>query len=219
MKILCTHNDGGVGKTTLAVHAVGALSSQIGRILLIDCDDQTDSWQFYVDRIPEKGKPDFQSAGKYDEISVAYNPDRESIKKMTKPEQYNHIVLDIDSPLANTVQVILQDNPNLILVPVNLSQRAKALRNLPRTLQVIANMESNMGFTPIVKIVPLGVERERLLQVVEKAENKPRKCSVAEEMSNLQDEMQKAIYEDRKYIWNYNGYEYLKDYFNKLLGI
>ena len=45
--ILCTHNSGGVGKTTLAVHLAGVLSKK-GDVLLIDCDDQADSWKFYV---------------------------------------------------------------------------------------------------------------------------------------------------------------------------
>ncbi|MBR8836844.1 MAG: AAA family ATPase [Stigonema ocellatum SAG 48.90 = DSM 106950] len=55
MIILCTHNSGGVGKTTLAIHATGVLSSQSGRTtLLIDCDDQADSWQFYANRMPDQ---------------------------------------------------------------------------------------------------------------------------------------------------------------------
>lgn len=221
MKILCTHNDGGVGKTTLAVHAVGALLSEmggIGRILLIDCDDQADSWQFYVGELPQCPK-DFQSIGEYEEVSVIWNPDRDSIRRLTKPEQYDHIVLDIDSPLENTATTIIQDNPDLILVPVNQSQKVKALRNLPRTLQVVANIESKGGFTPTVRIVPLGVERERVLQVVEKCEKKPFNCTVADEMPNLQEEMQNALYQDKDYIWNYDGYKEYEDYFSELLDI
>ena len=38
--VLCTHNDGGVGKTTLALHVAGSLQTKLSRILLIDCDDQ-----------------------------------------------------------------------------------------------------------------------------------------------------------------------------------
>jgi len=85
MIILCTHNDGGVGKTTLAVHAVGALQSQLGRILLIDCDDQADSWQFYSDGIPKK----LEDVLVKDDISLIWNKNRESIKRLAKPEQYS----------------------------------------------------------------------------------------------------------------------------------
>ena len=38
--VLCTHNDGGVGKTTLALHVAGSLQTKLSRILLIDCDDR-----------------------------------------------------------------------------------------------------------------------------------------------------------------------------------
>ncbi|MCX5982311.1 MAG: AAA family ATPase [Nostocales cyanobacterium LacPavin_0920_SED1_MAG_38_18] len=56
MIILCTHNDGGVGKTTLAVHVAGVLINRQDSTLLVDCDDQADFWQFYIDRNPEKLK-------------------------------------------------------------------------------------------------------------------------------------------------------------------
>ena len=39
MIVLCTHNDRGVGKTTLALHVAGSLQTKLSRILLIDCDD------------------------------------------------------------------------------------------------------------------------------------------------------------------------------------
>ncbi len=103
MIILCTHNDGGVGKTTLAVHATGALISQLGRVLLIDCDDQADSWQFYTGRTP--GKP--KELVTKENITVVWNKSRESLRKLAKLQQYDHFVLDIDSPLQNTVQTIL----------------------------------------------------------------------------------------------------------------
>ena len=141
MIILCTHNDGGVGKTTLAIHAIGALQFQLGRILLIDCDDQADSWQFYSDGIPKKLKDVLIK----DDISLIWNKDRESIKRLTKPEQYDHIVLDVDSPLQNTVKLIVDNEPDVVLVPVNKSQEIKALRNLPRTLSVIAQLEAKTG--------------------------------------------------------------------------
>lgn len=51
--ILCTHNSGGVGKTTLAVHLAGVLSKR-GDVLLIDCNDQADSWKFYVSEEPNE---------------------------------------------------------------------------------------------------------------------------------------------------------------------
>ena len=47
MIVLCTHNDGGVGKTTLALHVAGSLQTKLSRILLIDCDDGCDLYPIH----------------------------------------------------------------------------------------------------------------------------------------------------------------------------
>lgn len=206
-----------MGKTTLAVHAAGVLISQLDRTLLIDCDDQADFWQFYTGRIPSKLK----DVAIEDNRTIIWNKNRESIKKLAKPEQYDHVVFDIDSPLQNTVQVIIGNDPNLILVPVNKSQKTKALRNLPRTLKVISQLESKAGFTPEVIVVPLGIQGDAISQVVQRidTENKPKHCKIAPEMPDVQEQMQLAIYDDRQYIWDYEGYEHLSEYFCTILGI
>lgn len=217
MIILCTHNDGGVGKTTLAVHAAGVLISQLDRTLLIDCDDQADFWQFYAARTPSKLKDiDIQ-----DNRTIIWNKNRDSIKKLAKPQQYDHVVFDIDSPLQNTVQVIIGNDQELILIPVNKSQKTKALRNLPKTLKVISQLESKAGFAPKVIIVPLGIPEDAVLKVVQKIDidKKPKQCEIAAEMPDVQEQMQLAVYEDRQYIWDYEGYEDLYDYFCEILGI
>lgn len=215
MIILCTHNDGGVGKTTLAVHIAGVLINRQDSTLLIDCDDQADFWQFYIDRNPEKSK-DWE---RYENSTVMYNGRREAIPKELPKGQYDHIVLDINSPLKNTVQTIVGNDPDLILVPVNKSQRIKALRNLPRTLKVIAQLETKAGYAPQVVIVPLGISQSSIDQIVDRLEDdlKPQRYRVADEMPDCQEEMQSAIYQDRKYIWDYEGLEYLYDYFVDLL--
>ena len=213
MIILCTHNDGGVGKTTLAVHAIGALQSQLGRILLIDCDDQADSWQFYADGIPKKLKDVLVK----DDISLISNKNRESIKRLAKPEQYDHIVLDVDSPLQNTVKLIIDNEPDLVLVPLNKSQAVKALRNLPRTLSVIAQLETKTGASPRTILVPLGIDPNDISEVISQTVKKPSRCIIAPPMPDVQQEMQVAIYKDKKYIWEYPGHENLQEYFCSLL--
>ncbi|UKO97831.1 nucleotide-binding protein [Nostoc sp. UHCC 0870] len=215
MIILCTHNDGGVGKTTLAVHTAGIFLALSETTLLVDCDDQADFWKFYTGREPIKSQ-DVHIEGYRTIIS---NKERKPIKSLTL-KGYDNVVLDIDSPLQNTVQVIVGNNPDLILVPVNKSQRTKSLNNLPRTLSVISKL-SKPGFFPQVIIVPLGVPRNLVTQVVDKIniENKPQNCKVAEEMPDLQEEMQLAIYEDKKYIWEYENYRNLQKYFYNLVKI
>ncbi|MDM8560666.1 AAA family ATPase [Candidatus Parabeggiatoa sp. HSG14] len=46
MIILSAFNKGGIGKTTLAVHVADLLAEQ-GRVLLVDCVDQYDAFNFY----------------------------------------------------------------------------------------------------------------------------------------------------------------------------
>lgn len=212
--ILCTHNSGGVGKTSLAVHVAGWLAQE-GRVLLIDCDDQADAWKFYAGKEPSKSK-DFCSAK---DISVITNSERTSIKKLAKPQQYDYVVLDMDTPLPNIVQVILGSDPHLILIPINASQKYKSLENLEATLDVIAQLESKATYPPEVIIVPLGISEndvnERLLQ----CENKPNNYTVAPKMRNLQDEMQKAIYQSRDYIWNFPNCKDLFNYFGSFINI
>ncbi|BAI89232.1 hypothetical protein N39L_13470 [Limnospira platensis NIES-39] len=102
--ILCTHNDGGVGKTTLAVHIAGVLLSRGYSVLLVDCDDQADLWQFFT-----KGKIPTQSKDSEDleNSKLIWDKDKGSLKGKANPAYFDHVVLDIDTPLQNTVQVIL----------------------------------------------------------------------------------------------------------------
>ncbi|MCE2721073.1 MAG: ParA family protein [Anabaena sp. 49628_E55] len=204
-----------MGKTTLAVHIAGVLLNRQDSTLLIDCDDQADFWQFYIDRNPEKSK-DWE---RLENSTVMYNGRREAIPKELPKGQYDHIVLDIDSPLKNIVQTIVGNDPDLILVPVNKSQEIKALRNLPRTLKVIAQLETKAGYAPQVVIVPLGISQSSIYQIVDRLEDdlKPQRYRVADEMPDCQEQMQFAIYQDRKYIWDYEGLEHLYDYFVDLL--
>lgn len=124
MMILCTHHSGGVGKTTLAVHIAGCLYlKRKDQILLMDCDSQADAWRFCTGRDPESEKELYEANSC---LAVQWNPGRARIKR-AELEDYDHIVLDIDSPLENTVQTITQNHPDLILAPINYSQQHKAL--------------------------------------------------------------------------------------------
>lgn len=216
MIILCTHNDGGVGKTTLAVHIAGVLLNRGDSVLLVDCDDQADLWQFFTKgQIPTK----LQDSYKVENSKVIWNKDKKSIKKEANPIYFDHVVLDIDSPLQNTVQVILGNEPDLILVPINASQKNKALRNLPRTLKVFCQLESKTGSNPQVIIVPLGITAKSVEDVVSKilSNDKPKSCRIAPEMENLQNEIQDATYQNYEYIWEKESYAELFDYFLALL--
>ena len=212
--ILCTHNSGGVGKTTLAVHIAGVLAEEGQRVLLVDCDDQSDAWNFYVGT----KYSDIQEIYTSDEgISVVTNANRKSLKRLVKPQDYNYVVLDMDTPRPNIVQVISGSDPNLILIPISASQKYKAENNLEDVLDLISRLSGKVTFSPQVIVVPLGVDYDEVLQLVRGLNEKPKSCQVYEEMANIQDDMQQAIYKDRKYIWNYPKYEYLRNYFSSLI--
>jgi chromosome partitioning protein len=215
MIVLCTHNDGGVGKTTLAVHIAGALQSKLSRVLLVDCDDQADFWQFYSNTLPQQNRDIFLG----EDISVIWNRKREAIRRLAKPEQYDHIVLDMDSALQNSVEMIIGSQPDLVLVPVNASQKIKALRNLPRTLDVIAQLAQKTGHAPRTIVVPLGIPVTEIAPVLQSVDRPTLSWEIAPAMPNLQDPMQIAIYQDRRYIWQYPEYTEILDYFLNLLKL
>ncbi len=212
--ILCTHNSGGVGKTTLAVHITGILTSQPGKTLLVDCDDQADSWQFFTKNTPSK---DFEYFPVNDKLAIFENKNRVKIKTMVDLDEYQNIVLDIDSPLDNTVKVIVDNNPDFVLIPINVSQKHKALENLSKPLEVVTSLEKKAGYSPKVIIVPLGIKPEIISERFEAIENKPQNCCIAQAMRNVQMPMSEAIYDKKKYLWEYSQYPDIKDYFHSLL--
>ncbi len=215
--ILCTHNGGGVGKTTLAVHLAG-VCSELGKVLLVDCDDQYDAWEFYAGYKPDDDTDNAIYLSK-EGISVITNKNRKSIKKLASSSSYDYVVLDMDTPLPNIVTVIVGSNPDLILIPINYSQKYKALNNLKDTLGVILIMEGKATLSPQVRVVPLGVKADEVAAPLEKLKNKPANCTVSKSMPNVQDIMQESIYEKRNYIWNVPGYEHLRAYFEELIEI
>ncbi len=217
MIILCTHNSGGVGKTTLAIHITGVLKSKfpLSKTLLIDCDDQADSWEFYT-RIRPTNVLQLLSL---DNLSVLYNEDRRRIESVVDLEEYDYIVIDVRSPRKDTIRIIINDDPDLILVPINPSQKSKAAGNLDRTLGMISILEYKLGFSPEVIIVPLGVSQDVISDKLQKIPNQPKVCRMAPPIRYLQDEMQIAIYEERKYIWEYEGCEDVYFEFCSILGI
>ncbi|MGC9525402.1 MAG: ParA family protein [Limnospira sp.] len=219
MIILCTHNKGGVGKTTLAVHVAGVLINRGDSVLLVDCDDQTDLWQFFAGDESSPNQYDSYSLVDSGSSTVIYNEERKSVKKQA--QSYSHIVLDIKSPKSHTVRAIVGNDPDLILIPINTSQTKRALQQIPRMLDLISQLRSTAGYIAQVSIVPLGIPRE--LVEIElskiKADEKNQFCQIALPMENLQEEMQTALYEDRQYIWEYENHENLYDYFSDLLNI
>ena len=210
--ILCTQHKGGAGKTTLAVHIAGILTTQLNRILLIDCDTQRNAWFFYFGSKPQTplDMRDYNNR-----LSILWNPDREPIKRVADTETYDHIILDMTTPLPQTVKVIVDNYPDVVLIPV--SKHPWAMEGLSDTLPVIAKLEEYAGFTTEVIIVPLGSQKQKIEERVQTTSELPSNYKIANRMKDLNKEVDKALKEGN-FIWKYPGCENLDTYFNSLLS-
>jgi chromosome partitioning protein len=122
--VLSTFNKGGVGKTTIAVHTA-ALLAEKGRTLIIDCVDQADAFKFFCHCIPEK-RGDKKDAIDYSTLSAIHNPEKISLKKLVQQDEFDHIVLDINSPMEDTVRSIVHNDPDIVLLPINNSNDSES---------------------------------------------------------------------------------------------
>ncbi|WP_126148342.1 ParA family protein [Synechococcus elongatus] len=212
--ILCTQHKGGVGKTTLSVHLAGVLSSRLGRVLLIDCDTQGNSWHFYFkERVTKHlSIKDYNSR-----LSLLWNPKRSQIKKVADLQTYDHILLDMTTPLPETVKTILDNNPDKIYIPV--TKHPFALNGLIDTVVAISKLEKMFQYSPKVVIVPLGSYKNTIdTKIQDNIASLPSKYTMAGRMKDLNREFNQAL-KDGQFIWNYDGQEELKQYFNNLLSL
>lgn len=210
--ILCTQHKGGAGKTTLAVHLAGVLTTQINRILLIDCDTQRNAWFFYFQ---SKARTPLEMKNYNNRLSVIWNPDRKPISRIADPQTYDQIILDMSTPLPDTVKSIVDNNPNRVFIPV--SRHPWAVEGLSDTLPVISKLERKAGFTPSVVIVPLGSYKREINDKIQGISELPSSYKLASRMKYLNKEVDKALDEGR-FIWDYPGLESLNSYFDSLLS-
>lgn len=132
-------------------------------------------------------------------------------------DEYGYIVMDTDAPMEDAIAMISNNSPNIILSPINTSQRDTALEHLPDFLGVLYQI-CGSDYSPMVRVVLLGVGQNLVSLRIEQSLDKPENCKAAPAMRNLQARMSKAK-KQRKYIWNYSGYEELLDYFSSIIEI
>jgi chromosome partitioning protein len=53
------------------------------------------------------------------QLSIIWNPDREPIRRIADTQTYDHIILDMSTPLPDTVKVIVDNYPDFVLIPVS----------------------------------------------------------------------------------------------------
>jgi chromosome partitioning protein len=225
--ILCTNDKGGIGKTTLAVHVTGVLHKQrLGQILLVDCDPRPDAWKFFKGRRPSSGEYRRSVDSRLD---ILWNPPRLHPPKFEPIKQsdlqvYDYIVIDTDSPPEDTVAMIRNNLPDIILVPINKPQEWSMDDDLPVFLDTAAdiekraNLEPDSDYYPQFIVVPLGIVAEDVITVVDKCLEKPQNCQVASAMRNLQDQIGKSL-KLKKFIWDYPDCEDTFDYFIDILNL
>ncbi|MEK8016754.1 MAG: ParA family protein [Candidatus Parabeggiatoa sp.] len=205
MIILSAFNKGGVGKTTLAVHVAGLLA-ETGRVLLVDCVDQYDAFAFYCRQEP-KNVLDSQRAKENERLTVIWNPDQTRITRLVEPSEYEHIVLDINSPNEDTVKVIVENEPDIILLPIN--DQALALDKLADTLAIVAAMQKT-NYHSKVRIVPLGATKARIEECLAQIAVKPTNLQMTKRIKKHRKEFPDAL-QTGKFVWHYNDCEYIRD--------
>ena len=205
MIILSAFNKGGVGKTTLAVHIAGLLAEQ-GRVLLVDCVDQYDAFSFYCHQVPKKDL-ESQRAIKQERLIVVWNPDQKRISKLVELDTYEHVVLDINSPNQDTVKGIIENEPDIILLPIN--DQALALDKLSDTLAIVAAMQKT-NYHSKVRIVPLGATKARIKENLMQIAIKPEDLQMSKRIKRHPQEFSEAL-RTGQFVWNYEGCEYIRD--------
>jgi len=205
MIILSAFNKGGVGKTTLAVHVAGLLA-ETGRVLLIDCVDQYDAFHFFCRQEPQNELVP-QHAKNNENLNVIWNPDQKPISQLVESSEYEHIILDINSPNEDTVKVIVDNEPDIILLPIN--DQALALDKLGDTLAIVAAMQKT-NYHSQVRIVPLGATKARIEECLAQIAVKPTNLQMSKRVKKHLKEFIDAL-RVGQFVWHYDGCEYIRD--------
>jgi len=198
MKIVIAQHKGGVGKTTLAVHVAGVLADNgLDKILLMDCDSQSDSFRFFTKQIPSKSM-EIQEG--MDGVDVLWNYNREKLSNKNRFSEYDHIVVDIDTRVQNALQVITEIEPDIILIPID--KQYLSLEHLPEVLSLIARKEGIINYPTKVKIVQMG-SNHNLSNILSFLQNKPKYLNPNFSIPNLEIEFNNSL-RDGRYVWGYS---------------
>jgi len=152
MKVVIAQHKGGVGKTTLAVHVAITLSSgRFNKTLIIDCDSQGDSFRFFTSSFPERT---LELKEGMDNVDAMWNPEREKFSNKSAFSEYTHVVVDVDTRVVNSLQIILEANPDVILISVDGQQLSITHGN--QVVQMINNHAGSFSYPTKVIFVQMG---------------------------------------------------------------
>lgn len=214
MILVSTFNKGGVGKTTLAVHIAALLGERTDgrRTLLVDCVDQHDAFTFFTREAPTKELEPIRIS---DSLAVTWNPDRAPLRKEIEHHEYDHIVIDLNSPQVDTVRTILQDDPDRLLLPIN--DQALADARIAETFEVLHRMQDRFGALFDVLLVPLGRRKGEVYATVAPLTIKPAGVGFSTYFRKASAEFRRALTSGIP-IWHQDGCEGFRGHFQRLLG-
>jgi len=196
MKIVVAQHKGGVGKTTLAVHVAGVLAEDgFEKVLLMDCDSQADSFDFFTKKLPSKS---MEIKEGMDKVDVLWNYKREKLSNKNMFSEYDHIVVDIDTAVQNALQVIIEIEPDIILIPID--KQYRSVKHLDEVLSLIARNEGITYPFAKVKIVQMGSTHD-LNSILNTYENKPKYLDFRFSIPNLEVDFNESL-RDGRYIWD-----------------
>ena len=201
MRIVVAQHKGGVGKTTLAVHVAGVLKSEYYKSYLIDCDSQGDAFRFFSGAVPQSS---LEHKRGMDNVDVLWNPERLKMNNKNAFSGYEHIVVDIDTRIENALSVILEINPDIVLLPV--SNQFLSLTHAEDSVALIQKCEGIFGYNVKKLIVGMGTHfTTEKLQGYERLN--------IDYISDFD-----RCHSERKYIWDLDDeYKYLHSVFK--LGV
>lgn len=152
MRVVIAQHKGGVGKTTLAVHVAAILSTgRFNKTLMVDCDSQGDSFRFFTKRFPERT---LELKEGMDNVDALWNPDREKFSTKSAFSEYANLVVDVDTRVVNSLQIILEANPDVILIPVDRQQLSVVHGN--QVVQMINEHAGRFAYPAKVIFVQMG---------------------------------------------------------------
>ncbi|HCE1990124.1 TPA: ParA family protein [Vibrio parahaemolyticus] len=195
MKIVIAQHKGGVGKTTLALHVAGILSErELEETLLIDCDTQADSFYFLHGDYPRE-KLDLCNNSC---PQVLWNPDRTSLSKSGAYAKYDNIVVDIDTRIQNAMQVIMEVNPETVLIPVD--DQFLAVHHLREAIDLVIDSVGKFMYPVNIVVVPMGVKDANLISEIRNI-TKEFNVNLSPPLPYLRNEFN-ASFRSRSYVWN-----------------
>lgn len=209
MKYLCTHVKGGVGKTTLAIHIAGLISSQGYDVVFIDADRQLNGYGFFNGSFNLPVNTPQIKIENITVIPLLFNNDKDfakELQKILKAHPDSHIVMDMaPDPLYNILNIAAY-KPDKILIPTLQTDISSAVM-LPNALEAIkqASLISKQGNID-VKIIDASTPNTSNINITNTL-NQIINNTINYKIHQLDfcDSFSKGVYVDFQYAWQYGN--------------